>query len=356
MKIIQMVPSLNYGDAVGNDVLALDELLIANGYQSVIYTLSIGAKDKKEHDIRIIDKIPEPDKDDVVIYHMCTNTHLHDELPNIKCRKILIYHNVTPYDFFMDYNHLVYSSCKQAITEVKNLAEVFDYGIAVSEFNRDNLIGYGYKCPFDVRPILIPFEDYKKPPSQSIIDKYNDGKTNIIFVGRVVPNKKHEDIIAAFSCYVKNYNPDARLFIVGSSETMESYKEQLEKYANNLGIKNVIFTGRIPFDEILAYYKIADLLLCMSEHEGFCVPLVESMFFDVPIIAYSSSAIPETLGETGILLHEKDPLVTAGVMNKVLTDNNLRDSIIEKQRMRLEDFSYSKISELFLKYLKEFIG
>ena len=137
---------------------------------------------------------------------------------------------------------------------------------------------------------------------------------------------------------------------------METYKKRLDEYVRRLGVKDVIFTGKIPFDEILAYYKTADVFLCQSEHEGFCVPLIEAMHFDVPIIAYSNTAIPDTLDGAGVLLHEKDPLMTAGVINRLIADKNLNDEIVKGQRKRISELTYEKTSKLFFKYLNEFIG
>ena len=183
----------------------------------------------------------------------------------------------------------------------------------------------------------------------------NDEKPSILFVGRVAPNKKHEDIIAAFHCYKKRYNKDARLFLIGSSGGMERYRQRLEEYVDKLNTEDVIFTGKISFDQLLAYYNISDVFLCMSEHEGFCVPIIEAMYFNLPVIAYSSSAIPATLGGAGILLPEKDPLLTAGVINRVITDTQLREKIVSSQRKRLSDFSQESISEMFKNYLSAFI-
>lgn len=110
----------------------------------------------------------------------------------------------------------------------------------------------------------------------------DDGYTNFIFVGRVAPNKKQEDVIRAFYCYKKYCNPKSRLFIVGSYNGMERYYHRLRRYVGALELDNVVFTGHIPFAQILAYYHLADLFLCMSDHEGFCVPLVEAMYFNLP--------------------------------------------------------------------------
>ena len=214
----------------------------------------------------------------------------------------------------------------------------------------------GYTCPIDVRPILIKFDDYKQAPDKALMKKYSDGKKNLIFVGRIAPNKKQENVIRAFYQY-RRLNPDSRLILVGSYNGMENYYQRLVKYAAALGIADdVIFTGHIKFSEILAWYTIADAFVCMSEHEGFCVPLAEAMFFDVPIIAYDTSAISDTLGRSGVLLDDNDPVFAARVIDRVLSDNELREHILSGQRRRLEDFSYNRIRDIFEKQIKSFIN
>ena len=214
----------------------------------------------------------------------------------------------------------------------------------------------GYTCPIDVLPILIPFDDYAKTPSQQVIDRYSDGYTNLIFKGRIAPNKRQEDVIRAFYDYKKFYNPKSRLILVGGHNGMERYYHRLKSYINALELEDVVFPGHIKFDEILAYYKIADVFLCQSEHEGFCVPLVEAMYFDVPVVAYDSSAIAGTLGGGGFLLKDKNPVETAGVINRVVTDEALRTQIIKNQQARLADFDHKVIEAQFKTYLDTFIN
>lgn len=235
------------------------------------------------------------------------------------------------------------------------MADQVDYCLAVSSFNKENLEELGYKVPIDVLPIVIPFDDYKKKPSPDIMKKYRDGRHNIIFTGRVVPNKCHQDIIAAFACYKKYYDRQARLFLAGSYKESDLYYKKLKRYVELLEVEDVIFTGHIKFEDILAYYQIADVFLCMSEHEGFCVPLVEAMFFGVPIIAYNSTAVPITLGDGGILVDRKNPVETAALINRVISDKNLRTVIKDNQQRRLEDFQYQKIAGMFRGYLEKFI-
>ena len=143
--------------------------------------------------------------------------------------------------------------------------------------------------------------------------------------------------------------------MVGNPLGFERYDESLKQYAKELGLDDIIFTGGVPFQEILAYYHLADAFLCMSEHEGFCVPLVEAMFFRVPIFAYDSTAIPSTLGGSGVLLEEKNPIFVAKVMQRVLEDERLKEQVVKGQQERLRDFSYERIYAQLEKCMHRFI-
>lgn len=355
MRVIQVLTTLSFGDAVGNDTMALKGAIENMGFKTAIYAENIDSRLPK-HTAEHIEKLKITDSSDIMIYHKSTGTDLSFKLDKYKCRKIMIYHNITPPDFFRPYNSSACSLTEYGLEGARYLSDKVDYCLAVSSFNRSNLIDMGYKCPIDIRPILIPFDDYKKAPDEKIVKTYSDdGYVNIVFVGRIAPNKKHENLIRAFYQY-KKINPKSRLILVGSYSGMENYYERLVKYTNALGLEDVIFTGHIKFNEILAYYHIADVFLCMSEHEGFCVPLVEAMFFDVPIIAYNTSAIGDTLGGSGILLEDNDPLFTAMMIDKLVNNSSLRESVLEKQRKRLEDFQYEKIRSMFEGYLRNFIG
>ena len=354
MRILQVLPTISFGDAVGNDTIALKRLIAERGFETQIYAENIDSRLPVGTAVSVT-KIPSLSKDDIIVFHESVGTELNNWVKTQKCRKVMIYHNITPPEFFKDYGHNAFYNCRDGYAQLEKLTDTFDMILSDSAYNRQNLLDMGFTAPNHVLPILIPFDDYKKAPSSKIIEKYSgDGYKNIIFVGRVVPNKCQQDVIAAFNEYQKHFNQKSRLFIVGSF--MESYSNQLKDYAARLGVQNIVFTDHCPFDEILACYHLADLFLCQSEHEGFCVPLVEAMCFDVPIVAYDSSAIGETLGGSGFLLKEKDPLLTAGVMNRVLTDDALRQIIIENQRERLQDFQYEKVKALFWKYMDEFIG
>lgn len=355
MRVVQLLPTLSFGDAIGNDTIALKGVISEMGYSTDIYAENID-KRLPEGIAKKADKLRDLKKDDVLIYHKSTGTDLTFKIENYKCRRIMVYHNITPPDFFRPYSTAATQLTELGYKGVEFLRDKVDYVLAVSAYNRSELVKMGYTCPMDIRPILIKFDDYKQTPDEATINKYSDGKKNLVFVGRIAPNKKQENVIRAFYCY-KKLNPESRLILVGSSTGMENYYERLVKYANALGIgDDVIFPGHIKFSEILAYYRLADAFVCMSEHEGFCVPLVEAMFFDTPIIAYDTSAISDTLGGSGVLLDNNDPVYAAAVIDRVLTDDKLRESIIAGQHKRLEDFSYERIKATFERELTDFIN
>ena len=355
MKIVQLLPTLAFGDAVGNDTMALMQVIREMGYETGIYAESIDDR-IKDKAVKPAYKVPYMKPEDILIYHMSIGSQLTYAIPEFNCRKIMIYHNVTPPEFLEAYNPFTADACREGLKQVTYLADKFDYCLADSAFNKQELIRMGYTCPIDVLPILIPFEDYKKAPSKKVLRRFRDNKTNILFTGRIAPNKKQEDVIKSFYYYKKYINPDSRLFLVGSYYGMEYYYHSLKAFVERLQLEDVCFTGQIKFNEVLAYYHLADVFLCMSEHEGFCVPLAEAMDFQIPIIAYDSSAIGDTLGGSGILLKEKDHRIAAEMTDRLMTDQKLREDVIYNQSVRLKDFEHGTIKDQFEKYIKTFIG
>lgn len=355
MRVIQLLPTLAYGDAVGNDTIAIKNILKSMGYETQIYAESVAPSLLEDKIAEIVSHMQETKRDDVLIYHLSTGSKLNYKFAEFTGKKIIVYHNVTPPKFFKGYDYTLEKLTEEGIEGARFLADKVDYCFAVSAFNKKNLEEFGYKVPIDILPIIIPFDDYRKEPSRNIIEKYRDGRHNIIFTGRVAPNKCHQDIIAAFAHYKKYYDSQARLFLVGSYKESDTYYRKLKKYVELLEVEDVVFTGHIKFEEILAYYRIADVFLCMSEHEGFCVPLIEAMFFDVPVIAYNCTAVPMTLGDGGILIDKKDPVETAALINRVISDKDLQMLISDNQQKRLEDFQYEKIAAMFRGYLERFI-
>lgn len=356
MRILQIMPTVSFGDAVSSDARALHRVISEMGYNTGIYAENIDPRLSGDKTIDFVSELPHTTDEDIIIFHHSTGTKLCEMLPKIKGHKIMIYHNVTPPHFFGKYSSSAEKVTRLGYENTEAIRPYIEYVIADSEYNADELRKMGYECPIDVRPVLIPFADYEKTPDEEMLKCYSDGYVNIVFVGRIAPNKCQQDIIAAFAYYKKHIEPRSRLILVGSDSGMEQYGNSLKNYVNALSLDDVVFTGHISFPAILACYKAADVFLCMSEHEGFCVPLVEAMFFGVPIIAYDSSAVGGTLGGAGILTSSKNPVFTAKLIDRVVHDEKLKSKLISDEKKRLEDFSYEKVKALFTSQLKGFIS
>ncbi len=350
MEVHQILPTISPGDAIGNEVLLIREILKSWGYESEIFAQNIHesidcANYYLEHKKR-------SSKNNVLIYHLSIGSDVSKYVMNVPDRKILLYHNITPPHFFYGINDNLALILGHGRNELKMLAEKTDVALGDSEYNRLELEENGYK-ETGVLPLLIDFSKYDIHNTK-IIDKYDDNWTNILFVGRISPNKKQEDIIKCFY-YYKAINPNSRLFLIGGFNGCERYYNYLENLINDLGIKDVYLLGTVDFADLIAYYMLADIFLCMSEHEGFNVPLIESMHFGIPIIAYNSTAIPYTMGEAGVLVNRKCYPEIAEMINLIVTDENLRDKIIKKQNIRLNDFSYEKAMDRFKEQLNKVI-
>ncbi len=352
MRIVQLLSTIAFGDAVGNDTVAIHGLLEELGFETAIYAQNIDPRLKKGTAMKL-DRAPRLNKKDIILYHLSTGTDLNYRVADYPGRKIVIYHNITPYQYFYGYSKANYDLTYFGREALGFLEGKVERCFADSEYNKTELQEAGYTCPIDVLPIIVPFGEYNKAPNQDILKKYNDDWVNILFVGRIAPNKKHEDIIRAFAYYKTYVNPKSRLFLVGSYSGIEAYQRQLKRYIHELGINDVIFTGHTKFDQILAYYKLAHVFLCMSEHEGFCVPLLEAMHFDVPIIAYKAAAIPDTMGKSGIVIDDKNPALIAKLIERLVTDSELRQAVIAGQQDRLKDFSYEQTKETFKKLIAD---
>ena len=352
IQIHQIHPTVSYGDAIGNDIVEIQSVLRKLGYNSNIYAQYIhpkmhGVKNYVEY------KKNSPSKNILIMhYSIGYGADLLAFVKSLPDKKILIYHNITPPEYYRNINSEYEYHIKIGREEIRDFRNIVELALGDSEFNRQELVKLGFKNT-GVLPIIIELNKYGVHGDQKIIRKYNDNIVNILFVGRVGPNKKIEDIIKCFYYYNKYLNSKSRLFLVGSYDGMDKYYDKLKLLANKLNLKKVYFTGHVSFEELISYYKLADVFITMSEHEGFCVPLLESMYFKIPIIAYNSTAIPYTLGDSGILVNKKDYEEIAEMINLLVEETELRNKIIKKQNERLKEFDKMKMEKKFKKYLED---
>jgi glycosyltransferase involved in cell wall biosynthesis len=336
--IDQFVAGFANGDAISNEAVVLRQIFRSWGRESEIFCESKRILPELRKDSRDLgDYIACRKPDDIVLLHLSIGSAANELFASLPCRKAILYHNVTPPHYFDMINKRTSYDLAKGIAQVKQLADTAKVNMADSVFNAAELTDAGYKN-VQVLPLIIDFEKLRSAPDQKALRKFDDGKTNVIFVGRCAPNKKLEDVLMAFFHFQKSVEPDSRFIHVGSSAGTERYLYLLLARAKELGIANFSFSGALPQSQLNAIYQSADIFLSMSEHEGFCIPILESMMRDVPVMAYSSSAIPETMDGAGILFGEKRYDMIAELMGRVVSDSAFNSALIAGQRERMKRF------------------
>jgi glycosyltransferase involved in cell wall biosynthesis len=354
MIVYQLVPALHDGDAIGNSVRMIKNFLIEQGMRSEIYSPTIDPC--LEMEARPFARFfKEYEEDSVTILHFMLPSQLTDAFRRISGKKILIYHNVTPASFFAKYSRERVRLAVLARRELNALAPFPDIALGDSEFNRKELDETGFK-ETAVLPLPIDFRPYRESsPSPSIKHLLSDGRANILFVGRMVPNKRVEDVLKTASYYKYFIGTPFRFIVVGKTSLIPGYYGELLELMEKLKLtdEDIIFTGHITFAELITCYLHSTCYLSLSEHEGFCLPLVESMLLSLPIIAYDAGAVAETLGGAGLLLKKKDPAEVAELISLLATDGKLRRKLIEKGKKRVTYFAGERTLFLLLDIIKK---
>lgn len=358
IRIAQILQSLKYGDAVGNDCIAIHRALKAAGYDTAIFAVNIDShiQERKIQDVDFLDNYT--DNADILICHITYYWDYLLKLDKLKGKKLFIYHNITPPRLLEEYGEFESAAgCRKGLNQVKQIRSIPTLCLTPSEYNKTELEKMGYSCPIHILPILTDLKETEEKLDTDLLEKYkNDGTVNILFVGRISPNKKQQDILATFYQYHEFINRKSRLFIVGAGDEYSAYYKAIKKYSSALGLDSVFFTGHVSDRQKASYYKLADIFLCLSEHEGFCVPLLEAMHHKVPVVAYDSSAVTETLGGAGLLLKSKEPALVAEAIDRVIQDKKLREALIENGTERLKDFAEDKIRANLLQEIEDIIA
>lgn len=336
IEIHQLTPGFAYGDAISNQAIVVRDLLRKRGYKSEIFTEHLDP-------VMVSEANPFNDGEQVnegagIIYHHSIGAGLTDFVIRHPGPKSLVYHNVTPPDLVREHEPGLAEILEKGLSDLKVLAPHFPISVADSGFNCADLVTNGFSQP-SVLPICISPGKWNIPADPIMMAKLQDGKDNILFVGRLVANKCQHDLIEAFAVYHRMYG-NCRLILVGGFIEEENYYQSLLKRVEQYGLAGeVLFLGKIPDSMLHACYRCSHLFWSMSEHEGFGVPLVESMWFDIPVFAYKSTAVPETLGEGGLLFTGKENHQQLAVAARLLIhDTQLRESIIAAQRRRRVGF------------------
>ncbi len=350
-RVHQILATLGYGDAIGNEVLGIQRALRGAGYESNII---VETADPRLEDLTIDyrDFVDRVAPEDLLIHHFSLGSRASRTAFALPCRMALIYHNITPPEYFLGVHPQLVRQCYHGRRELTAYRTRCDLALGDSEFNRQELDALGFS-PTDVLHVVPDFSHLDAIPDSRVLDAYDDEWTNILFVGRLVPNKRPDDLIRFFHAYKTWYNPRARLILAGAYGGFEQYYTQLQTLIATLGTKDVHILGQITNEALTALYDVADLFLCASEHEGFCVPLVEAFHKRVPVLAYASTAIPATMDGGGVLYHEKDPRRVAALMHGLVTDATLADQVLEAQDAALDRLKARDFDGTLLRFVRQ---
>jgi glycosyltransferase involved in cell wall biosynthesis len=342
MLINQWVPAAHKGDAIGDSARRVRDLLRGMGHQSDVYALTMD--DDLVGDVRRFENAAEA-RGEITIFHYALPSPMTEAFGSLRSGRVLQYHNVTPAQYFAGYDPALFRLASIGRSELATLAGRTELALGDSDFNRRELesLGFGRTGVF---PIAVDTTRITQPAARPALESVlRDGHVNFLFVGRIAPNKKIEDHIRLAELYKRNIDATYRFIFVGRCDVVPSYYATICALVTELRFlpERVVFTGPVPDDELAVYYRHAAVYISLSEHEGFCVPLLEAMAADVPVLAYAAAAVPDTLGGAGVQFAPKDLEYAAELLGALTFDDDLRASVIAGQRTRLADFGDDRI-------------
>ena len=348
---------LTTGDAVSNDVLAMQRVLANHGLESRMYAESADFDEPKIWPLAEIKQFLKS-PDDVLIYHHSFGWDTGLELLRKRhCRTVIKYHNVTPPELFTGVSQWHEQKCAEGRRHLEYIARAgFASYFSDSAYNMRELLALGAAEQNSF--VVPPFHQIDRldsvAPDLDTLEKYRDGQTNILSVSRVAPHKNQAGLIEAFAIYHHDYNLASRLVIVGREEqAFKTYSERLRGMIKILALEDAVeFLGEVSEETLKALYLLSNVFMFASKHEGFSVPLVEAMAMKVPIVSYGAAAVPETVDGAGVVLEEIDPLRLAEAVNAVVADEATGFALGVNGWHRYEKhFTNSRIETQFMRAL-----
>lgn len=349
-----IVPCCIEADAVSNDVLGMYRALVRRGHDVAVFAAHGNVTEVPTHPLFAARRLLQ-DPAAIAIYHLSTGWREGAALmAGARCRRVLKYHNVTPAEFFEGIDQEYVLTCRLGRDDLRTIARAgWDRYLADSEFNLEELFACG-AAP-DRGAVVPPFHHIHHlldvAPDPAVARACADGKVNVLVVGRLAPNKGHPALLEAFALYHRHINPASRLVIVGrADERLAVYRDGLRAWTAGLGLgEAVVFAGGVSPAALRAYYESAHTFAITSEHEGFCVPLVEAMALSVPVIALGRAAVPATVGDAGLVWDECDPGILAESIHRVATDGAVAAALGARGRRRyLQRFTNEQIERKLL--------
>jgi len=341
VRIDQIIPSIVERDAVSHHTLEAQRVLHSKGFVSEIYACNMGPG--LQGRVHLLEDLPrERPEHQWVCYQASIGSPAADAFASHPGLKLLDYHNISPAELVERWLPHLGEEVRLGRRQLADLAPLVELGFADSEFNRLELEEAGYRRTA-VSPLMVDTTNLYCPPDRRVVERFASSRAagghDWLFVGQMLPHKAHQDVIKAFACARRMFDPDARLHLVGR-ESCPAYADALHRYVSALDLSDAVdFAGSVTSSELSAYYRSADVLVCCSDHEGFCAPLLEAMHYRLPVVAYGVAAVPETLLDAGIVLPSKSPVLVAAAVQRVLTDGELRDELVRAGVERALAFS-----------------
>lgn len=353
-RIDQVIPSLASRDAIGGHVVRLRDLLRTRGFESDIY-FGNATPDRLDHGFPVDRLGDRSSADRVLVYQLSIGSGVADIFRERTERKFVNYHNITPADLLEAWIPAVGEEVRWGRAQLRALAPVTEFAIADSSYNERELQAAGYRSTTTV-PLLLDLDEFAGSPdptlSARLAAERAEGGADLLFVGKVSPHKGQHDLVKALAAYRRLYDPKARLRLVGGAIS-DGYRTAVERFADELGLLDAVeIAGSVTHEELIAYYAASDAFVCLSNHEGFCVPLLEAMYHRVPIVAHMSTAVPETVAGAGLVLPDKQPVRVAAAIDRVVRDQPLRAMLARAAGERVASFALPLVQDGFVSALE----
>lgn len=358
MRVDQYLPVLRRYSSVGNHARICREALRDAGYESDIWAETI-APELAASAHTFDGKSESASVPAARLYQWDFSSPITSWLERrAKAGDIVLayYHNLTPAEFFADWDPKLAADMVEAREQLSRLAPHTKLAFASSAYSRAELVALGYETTV-VCPPFFGADDRESIPDAPTLERLRGrrrgGGAQWLFVGRIAPNKCQLDLVRAFAEYRHAVDGHARLSLVGSV-TSPAYRDAVARLISELDLEaSIEITGPVTEAELLAYWRTADVFVCLSEHEGFCIPVVEAMAHGVPVVAYNAAAVLETVGDAGTVISRKDP---ASVVQAVL-EATLEDDERERRRQagyaRARGFSAVNVAAVFTNAIAE---
>jgi len=342
MKIYQFLETFSDADAIGYHVMGIDRLLKNKGIETSVYANNID--EKCTGIVKYYKSFESGDKDIALIFHHSVGSDVFDYIKHMSGVKKVIFHNITPPAYYRnrpDFMKMLEKGYKQ----LDEFNDIFTNATCDSDYNKKVLERCGYRNEITIIPPFVNLTDKFGEPKR----KTKSRKFRILYVSQIAPHKNQKKLVRIFNIYQRYFNSNSELYIVGGFSLQDLYYQELLTEVKNS--KSIFLTGKIPLFELKSLYETSHLFISMSEHEGFSVPLVEAMYFNLPIIAYNAGAVADTLKSGGILLKSDNPLIVAAVIDTVKKNTFVKEKIKNNQNAVMKLYNPLLIENILSKWL-----